>query len=529
MIKLLIVDDESRTRDGLSSLILQNNFPIKIVGTASNGKEGLELAQSTMPDIILTDVRMPKLDGIEFSTRVKEFHPDCQIIFISGYSDKEYLKSAISLNAVSYVEKPIDNQELLNALSAAIRITEENRQRLNIMKQNQLLHEQQRDVLSEKIAIAFTFPSLDPLYLEKLYSFCPDFTKYSHYRTIICQLDSKYVSEADTPNIYGVIKKTVNHYFHCSLSAQKKANIFILHICYNNTDSAGSIHGTLNQVYSELHAALSGIAEIFLAIGSPVAKPEQLYRSYTNAVICLKKLFFTGYNNICYFKDEDNDIGITFQPNEALFQSFSTALKNDNCMEAMSIATKLFHEMKKTIYKFQTNSIKNVYYQLLVILDTVCTERGITNIFSHESRFIWENIAQNDTIFDLQQYLTDKIALYSDVIASKNGVSQRVYHIQQYIALHFHEPDLSINKMAENLHFTPAYLCQIFKNETGTTINSYINTFRIKKATDLLKLKDIKLYEVSYRVGYNDSNYFSRQFKKHVGMTPSEYRKRNMI
>lgn len=111
MFRLLIVDDEYRTRKGLSSLVEKSALPIKIAGAAPNGLEGLALAKSLLPDIILTDVRMPRMDGIRLSEEVRKLHPGCQIIFISGYADKEYLKSAISLKAVSYVEKPIEEHE----------------------------------------------------------------------------------------------------------------------------------------------------------------------------------------------------------------------------------------------------------------------------------------------------------------------------------------------------------------------------------------------------------------------------------
>ncbi len=515
MIKLLIVDDESRTREGLSSLILRNNLPVEIVGTASNGMEGLAIARTVLPDIILTDVRMPKLDGIKLSTKVREFSPHCQIIFISGYSDKEYLKSAISLKAVSYVEKPIEEQELLDAVSSAIQIIEKDK----------FLLEQQRDIFSEKAAIAFTAPNMDKLYWEKLDSLCPDFLHFSCYRTLICQLNYKEISELNTQKVYEQLKLTLSQNCRCFLLAPKKQNIFVIHLCNNTVVS----HNVLNHLYLELQHALFGLAELFLAVGNPVTKPDQLYLSYTNAVICLKKLFFIGYNHVCYHKDLDNDMGTSFRPDSLVFPSFAQALTDGNCPEAASIVTKLFHEMRKTIYKFETNSIKNVYYQLLILLDSICKERGFTDIFPHESHFIWETIAKKDTIFALQEYLTDKLSLYSAAIASKKGTSLLVYQIQQYVESHFHEPTLSINKMADSLHFTPAYLCQIFKNETGTTINAYMNTYRIKKATDLLKSKDIKLYEVSFRVGYSDSNYFSRQFKKHAGMTPSEFRKRYVL
>jgi two-component system response regulator YesN len=128
MIKLLIVDDERRTRESIKNFISWNRLGIGMVQTANNGLTALEAAKEIRPDIIICDVRMPKMDGIEFATNIKALYPNCRIIFISGYSDKEYLKSAIMLKAISYIEKPFSLRELEDVLAASITSIQEERQ-----------------------------------------------------------------------------------------------------------------------------------------------------------------------------------------------------------------------------------------------------------------------------------------------------------------------------------------------------------------------------------------------------------------
>ena len=118
MVKILIVDDESYTREGILETIPWEDLSITEVKEAFDGINALEILESYEPDIILTDVRMPRLNGIELSFKAREIYPNCSIIFMSGYSDKEYLKSAIHLKAISYVEKPIDLYELDVLLSS---------------------------------------------------------------------------------------------------------------------------------------------------------------------------------------------------------------------------------------------------------------------------------------------------------------------------------------------------------------------------------------------------------------------------
>lgn len=529
MARLLIVDDEYRTRKGLSTLIERSALPIEIVGTASNGTQGLALAKSFVPDIILTDVRMPRLDGIRLSTEIRKFHPDCQIIFISGYADKEYLKSAISLKAVSYVEKPIEEHELLDALKNAIQNIEENRQKSDMIKQNQLLQKQQQDMLRANAALSFTLPIADRPHMDSLALLYPGFWGHPLYRTLIIQLN--YKSNRKNRSQYALLKleNILSKDYDAYLLAQKKTDIFILHLCGLKSEQTDSGHDPLRQIYEQMLETISPFADLFVAVGNPVPAPEQLYDSYVNAVVCLKKLFFTGYNHICFFKDTDSSVGIPFCPAKALYPDFTQALKDGNRQKIADITTRLFREIRGAASNFEANNIKNVYCQLLIELDSICRERGLSNALPPDSDFIWESISQSDTIFALQSCLQDKLALYFDALTDRNGISLLTYRIRQYVETHFHEPDLSINQMALDLHFTPAYLCQIFKSETGITINTYINTFRIKKAKDLLLTEDIRLYEVSSCVGYNDPNYFSRQFKKQVGMTPSEYRERHAL
>lgn len=158
MLKILIIDDEPRTRRRLAAIISQSELDVEVTDVASNGIDGLAKAKLLYPDIIITDVRMPQMDGILLSSEIKKFLPDCQIIFISGYSDKEYLRSAISLKAVCYVEKPFEPTEMLEAIRSAMDIIIENRRKTDILRQNQLLFAEQKDLFSEKIALELLSP-----------------------------------------------------------------------------------------------------------------------------------------------------------------------------------------------------------------------------------------------------------------------------------------------------------------------------------------------------------------------------------
>ncbi len=158
MLKLLIVDDEKNTRETLKDYISWHELGITKVETAKNGLDALGILQNFIPNILLTDVRMPKMDGIELATKIRENYPECKIIFLSGYSDKEYLMSAIKLRAFGYIEKPINRQEVITIITDAVslyyeeqKIRSDERNRIHSLVDSLSAPNNERDMIKIKI------------------------------------------------------------------------------------------------------------------------------------------------------------------------------------------------------------------------------------------------------------------------------------------------------------------------------------------------------------------------------------------
>lgn len=294
--KILIIDDEPRTRRRLSAIISQSNLPIELAGVFSNGIEGLEQAEILQPDIIITDIRMPKMDGIQFATKIKELIPTCQLIFISAYSDKEYLKAAISLKAIRYVEKPFSPEDILEAIQTTLTAVQEHYQRLQILEQNHQLKSEQQKLFQEQAAFRLLTPLQEKAFSEKLQLLCPEFANGSHYCTLICQLSDLEIRSYSTAKI----KALIHTHFPVSLYAQKEEHIFILQI----SAPAFRIKPLVDHFFSDLKELLAEKSEAFIAVGKPVSAFSQLYCSYIDAVVCLKKRFFIGVDGLCFLKKQ---------------------------------------------------------------------------------------------------------------------------------------------------------------------------------------------------------------------------------
>lgn len=402
MLKVIIIDDESMTRQGLIDFVPWEEHGFEIYGEAEDGQEGLELAKRVHPDLAICDIRMPKMDGITFAEHLREIVPECRLIFLSGYSDKEYLKSAIRLNAMDYLEKPVNMQEL-SALLLKVRedfsseISRLNRKN-KLKSKMDLSHQYLLNTMIKRIIDDEEYDQKQ--FADLLQHMNIDFPFNRQYRAVVI--------EGKQEHPYQALKNSLEHLQEMQkmamLVAEKDDDLVIVH-----TDEVSTLR--LKKIYDELLAEEEAIFEA--GIGRSIDCLEDLELSYHDAK---EAIDWFGYK----------------YPNELVFDDGSGT----------------------------TNS---------AIRDT--------------ERFINENYDEKITIQDI----------------------------------------------ADEVYLTPQYLCKVFKDETGTTINNYITDLRMEKAKDLLMNRNLKLYEIAAKVGYRDPNYFTRVFKRYFKMSPSEYREKNKV
>ena len=524
MIRLLIADDEYTTRNGLKLLVQQSMLPIDEINVAADGTDALKSAEESPPDILLTDVRMPQMDGIALSTALRKLKPDCQIVFISGYSDKEYLKSAIALKAVRYVEKPILDDELIDALRSAIDALMENRKKDSVFELDAALSRHQEMLLREKLLLSVTNPSLSAEERMQLQNFWPE-KAAPLYRILLIKTALGYDTRAEEM-LRNRISDLLGKAFPEPLMSEKSSGLLIALIRGEGPDEA-SMNQILTGLPERLSSAPGDTPGLFIAAGPSVSDVSGLYGSYEGAQSCLKHFFFYGYGRICLF-DASAVFGTEkFTITDETTSRFRDALRSNRINNNIVLANSLYRQFSAFPFRYDIDSIKDTYYHLLNIMDAISREKGILSLFSGSADYIWSSISTIETLSGLQDYLIEKLTQFSRELSSKKGPGLLVVQIQQYVQLHFSESDLSISKISDALHFTPAYLCQVYKKETKTTINNYINEYRIQQASELLKSPRIHSYEVAMFVGYNDSGYFARQFKKIIGMTPSDFKEKH--
>ena len=561
MLKALIVDDEKITRDSLKEYIGWEELGVPIVETARNGLVALEIAQQlNPPDIILCDIKMPIMDGIEFASKIRELYPDCKIIFLSGYSDKEYLKSAIKLKAISYIDKPINIKEITEILKETIQIC--NEEKKNKFKSEKINQEHIKNIpfLSQQMTLDLVNYKNNPDELKEKYG-----DTFSHFFSIknyivVCvifnwrfEISTKEanaieqnifqtlynkISGASSPVNFGH-SKTVNdpNKFSGATSTlnfdhSKTVNFLsgfteknILTFIFDLPDNPENF--IQNDMLSPIKDFLISNSQDLFTVSIGVSKPSNDFslipELYLNALTASQMQFYLGVNRIIFHKDI---LPTGFFNEEDVTSPFKLSLKKGSHLEASDMIRKLTQH-KMTAMNKNIDYVKNEYFNLLLVILLVNGENEFTNKIEETKKgYVWREIDNFTTLPELSDYLLSYIEACFTPTSEKDAVIEKINSIKKYIEEHYFENKISIQSIANYAYLSHTYLCAFFKKFTGKTVNEYITEVRIEKSKVYLKDNRIKLYEIAINIGFTDANYFSYLFKKNTGFTPSEFREK---
>lgn len=519
MYTLLVADDELFARKGIIKKIQTDPAGISSILEAKDGREGLAIARYTQIDIVLSDVRMPRMDGIEMCRQIRELYPDCVIIFLSGYSDKEYLRSAISMQALQYIDKPVDNQELQDTLRQAVTYCNEIRySRQFVRKANQ-----------KKLArYLLTKPAADgslPVYMEEAGFGTGDFRDC---RTVIFQFLPGPDTAGEKLKVHSILEQSEEvitgalqaGHLRFLLTDYRENNL-IVHLMSNAEEKISSFP---QEFWEHM---LKGISEQltefphFISIGPVVYAAEEIYRSYNCAAINLQNLFYAGANSIS-FAEEESDMGYCIS--DESFDAFRQAVHNgdqDGCMQILDELAEGFRTHPGTL----VSNTKEDFYRLLSWLIGYIKSKQSAEALETET-YLWELLHSAATLDELLDYTRNYLDLFFRTVngGPENAISQQIKSI---IVENYKNPDLDIQFISDRLNLSVSYLSYLFKQETGSTINHYMNSHRIWKAQQLLSGTRMKIADISDAVGYSNQNYFAKTFRKLTGSSPSVYRELN--
>ncbi|TYP76578.1 response regulator [Paenibacillus methanolicus] len=520
MVNLIIVDDERATRDGLVQYIPWGSLGVSHVESAGSGAEALQVAKELKPDILVSDIKMPGMNGIEFATRLKELLPDCKIIFLSGYADKEYLKSAIQLRAVHYLEKPINREEFKRII----------RETALTVSQERTIREEQDVILKERIVldmIGGRLTNADPVQPYK--HLLRNLTSSCSFVTAMIQIDL-YPDQAEESvhQHRSAIRQAVDLVFKSPLYhhlAGFKDDRHLVVLLYGKGITNHILSPMLVTLLKEKIEEFARVkADLFMGIGKLAESVSHVKDSYQTAELALQKRFFAGANQMAVYDDKtSNENG--FRLDRGVTSPFIARLNEGDKEHLLRFIHELHDEIRRHP-DLPVESVKDFFYGMLLELNAFAAAYNIDPAEAHARAYDWDVFSKLSSLTEIRDYMQARIDYVMNNIQAKHLGGQHVFTIMHYIQEHYHDEHLSISKLAQHTFLTPNYLCRIFKEKTGKTINQYLTEIRMEKAKEHLREGRVKLSDISIRVGYQSANHFAKIFKKMTGMNPSEFRER---
>ena len=515
--KLLIVDDEKLTRNGLVSSINWEKLGITEIRQASDGVIGLETARESLPDIVLCDVRMPRMNGIAMLEQIEVFLPEVAAIFMSGYSDKDYLKAAIKLKAINYIEKPIDPAEIEETITRAVQL----RSRLH---RNAGVEAGFGSSDAAQLAYCFTIP----------YSSCKDTVdalcarfrdyhgadRFKSVTTFIVRLMDAPEDPTELARIYTSLQNYLSRMHLHMICSEKRIHHLVFHI-YGERPAAES---TLLMIAGEINRILASCTDRCTAIGDTVSSVSCVYHSYESAVIALQSSFFFEPGSILPAGSVSTLPQADIPAIQQQVSRYISALAENN-EAAVSDTLLALEQLMYHRTGILPNQLKGIYYDMFSSLYKMRRQHQLHPDFVLENQDNIMDIMDNCfSFFHLHRILTEKTMAYFKDFKNSSPENSIIYLIREFIAQHYQDTDLSVKSISGHINMSASYTCTFFKNETGMTLNQYITDFRMKKAAQLLADPRNRINDISGQVGYNDGNYFSKSFRKITGVSPSEYR-----
>ncbi|KAB8131748.1 response regulator [Gracilibacillus oryzae] len=502
MYKVLLVDDERMILDGISIIVDWENHQTELIGKAMNGLEALALIEEEEPDIVITDITMPGLDGIGLVAKASEKFPSVKWIFLSGYDEFEYARQAMKFGVRHYLLKPCNENQISEALSELILEKKEEEQTLQYMETIQqeaskLSEYEQEDIL--KRFLTDITPAKE-LY-EKMSNIIYSKFERDQYQLILfhCEKANTMLAENQWADLAAFFDTKA------LISTIIDNNLLVLLEADNKIAEKIKLYQDTRQ-------------NNWSIVISPQYSVKGIIDTKLNYYDLIMQLFYQSKGQVI-----SSDNFIEFQTNiedtsQLDLNQLIVHLKKQSDEKAMTLITQFGEELKQ--HKISPKIAKGYFIQFYLLL------MSKLHSVMQEDRF--ETISKLESFLHLETFYHFFDQLFTELIKTDPAprrYSAVVQQLMEWIEKEIHNPELSLQWLANNCLFMNAdYLGKVFKKEVGQRFSSYVTNARINKAIEIIELEeDIKVFELAERLGFGTNpQYFSQLFKRIKGFTPSE-------
>ena len=540
--RIILVDDEEEVRKSIIRKIDWTAVGFAVVGDAENGEDALEKIENLEPDVVLTDIRMPYMDGLTLAERIRQKYPSMKIVIFSGYDDFEYAKQAIKLNVTEYILKPVNVEELtaiLKRIKTNLDEEIEQKRNVNLLREN---YKRSLPILREQFLKDLISRPMDGETVQTLLrEYDIPLAGAKKWIAIAVELElEQELTQEEAPlplheeknlipiSVMQILSENLKPGYRFSLlSFSGSADAKIAGIAaIDENNSQTELINILGDICKEIRKTLK--VPVTIGIGHSAQKLENISRSFQSALDALGYRSVVGTGSTIYINDVEPGIGGKLQfgseEESALIQAIKFGPEEKIRETVRGIVDRMdearVHARQQQAYIL---SVANCMIQLIQQYDLNMEEIFAEDPLGPDPFTVIQSMLNRE---NFSRWLYQTALKINNALSRERDYAARqvIEKAKQYIMDNYQDPGLSVEQICRYLHMSPAYFSTMFKKATGQTYIAYLTEVRLNKAVELLNMTDEKTYVIASQVGYQEQNYFSYVFKKRFGVSPTKFR-----
>ena len=525
MLRVLLVDDAPSISQGLKVLIEWNQEGFEIVGTAANGVEALKFLKNNQVDLLITDIEMPVMNGLELLSKIRDENiSDAYVVILSGYADFSFAQEAIRYKCTDYILKPVNKEELLGVLHKV--------SQLNVsVEERKIKNREMEQAYLARNVIALIRGKYDNLNID----YVENHMRLSEkVRYIEIALDSPEIQEELTDEdkrryqrkLYQACQSFIeDDKDHFVFDVSGHENIYdtgFIYCDYMKDDKNVSEREYLEQLLTYLQNIIS--MRVCMLVGKKVTNISNIAKSYHTVSVLRSIQGFLSKNKIYYYEDEiqSNNGGIVICKKS--LDNLLTAVEQNNHVDIMNNTDLFYREMQQMGVTGDAMML-NINYLLFQLINLATQQDDGVNQ-EEIMRVISESTFKTGLERGSKAHLSRFACEYGDYLAQlRKNVSRGILADIEREVRENYAMNLTLKDLSEKYYVNSAYLGQMFRKKYNLFFKDYLNNYRMEKASQLLLRTDKKIQQIAEEVGYNDLDYFVNRFIQVKGCTPAKFRR----
>ena len=529
MLKVFLVEDEYVVREAIKNNINWSEYGIDFCGEAGDGEVALSMIRKELPDIVITDIKMPFMDGITLSKLLKEEFPWMEIILLTGYEEFSYAQEAIHIGVARYLSKPINGETLIHEIDDLGQKIQEKKEEVAIVQKYEREMEERTVLERQEFFDELVSGGRDAArLLEEARKLSLDVSAACYNILLL-----KVWSDRHDMEEYSKTVVSMEERLH-DMAEQKGALLFDRHLegkaLLFKADSEEEMEALLQEFTQWLQEMFAENRHIhyFGGVGRTVRRITEIPESFAVAGRGFAHRYLGDVDAILF----DNDPVVLHTDNLSLSELNPKRMAHERVIEFLRRGDlpEVSFFVEEFIQGLGKHAMQSTMFRQYIVMDTYLTVVDFVESELQKSRGLIETFDDNprvtaneeNAVAYMKRIVETALQLREDI--SKDRYYDVVQEAIAYIEEHYMEEDFSLNVLASHVNFSPNHLSAVFRQQTGQPFIKYLTDYRIKKAKELLRCTGKKSSEIALMVGYKDAHYFSYAFKKAQGMTPTQYR-----